>query len=85
MELPRSVEGILICEEQSHRRLKFGDIRGETESMVVVDQEDKLLQEEKIERRYYKCRLCKECEEGNGRLTLYVQYWQRKNTLYNMM
>jgi len=52
MELPRSVEGILIYEEQSHRRLKFGDIRGETESMVVVDQEDKLLQEEKIEIQY---------------------------------
>ena len=54
MKLPRSVEGILIYEEQSHRRLKFGDIRGETERMVVVDQEDKLLQEEKIERRYNK-------------------------------
>jgi hypothetical protein len=34
--------------------LKFGDIRGETESMVVVAQENKLLQEEKIERRYCK-------------------------------
>jgi len=74
MELPRSVEGILIYEEQSHRRLKFGDIMGETESMAVVDQEDKLLQDEKIERRYSKqmCRLCKECEEGNGSLTPYV-------------
>jgi hypothetical protein len=34
--------------------LKFGDIRGATESLVVVAQEDKLLQEEKIERKYYK-------------------------------
>jgi len=53
MKLPRSVEGILIYEEQSYRRLKFGDIRAETESMVVVAQEDKLLEEEKIEGRYY--------------------------------
>jgi len=34
--------------------LKFGDIRAETESVVVVAQEDKLLEEEKIEGRYYK-------------------------------
>ena len=26
-----------------------------------------------------KCRLCKEYEEGNGRLTSYVTYWQRAN------
>jgi hypothetical protein len=54
MKLPRSVEGILIYEEQSYRRFKFGDIRAETESMVVVAQEDKLLEEETIEGRYYK-------------------------------
>jgi hypothetical protein len=52
MKLSRNVEGILIYEEQSYRRLKFGDIKGETESVLVVDQQNRLLEEENFERRY---------------------------------
>jgi hypothetical protein len=63
-----------VHKEQSYRWLKFGDIKGETESTVVAAQdqaistnyfEGQILKEE-IESR---CRLCKEYEETIDHLT----------------
>jgi hypothetical protein len=65
----------LIGKEQSYQRLKFGDIKGETESTIMAaqDQADstnyfkkKILKQE-IESR---CRLCKEYEDTIDHLTL---------------
>jgi hypothetical protein len=64
----------LVDKEQSYRWLKFGDIKGETESTIVAAQDQaistnyfkrKILQEG-IESR---CRLCKEYEEAIDHLT----------------
>jgi hypothetical protein len=64
----RSLDEKLFDKEQSYRWLKFGDIKGETESIIVAAQDQeistncfkrKILKEE-IESR---CRLCKEYEE----------------------
>jgi hypothetical protein len=63
-----------VDKEQSYRWLKFGDIKGETESTIVAAQDQaistnyfqrKILKEE-IESR---CRLCKEYEETIDYLT----------------
>jgi hypothetical protein len=63
-----------VDEEQSYLWLKFGDIKGETESTIVAAQDHaistnyfkrKILKEE-IESR---CRLCKEYGETIDRLT----------------
>ena len=73
-QLPRNVDEKLVDIEQSHRWLKSGDIKGETESTVVAAQDqaistnyfkNKILKEE-IES---KCRLCKQCEETIDHLT----------------
>jgi hypothetical protein len=67
--------------EQSHRWLKFGDIKGETESTVRAAQvqairnnyfKNKLLKEETDS----KCRLCKQREETTDHLT-YAPFWRR--------
>jgi predicted restriction endonuclease len=64
----------LVYKEQSYRWLKFGDIKGETESTIVTAQDQavstnyfmrKILKEE-IESR---CRLCKEYEETIDQLS----------------
>jgi hypothetical protein len=67
-QFPRSLDEKLVGKEQSYRWLKFGDIKGETESTIVVAQDQaistnyfkrKILKEETESR----CRLCKEYEE----------------------
>jgi hypothetical protein len=73
-KFPRSLDEKLVDKGQSYRWLKFGDIKGETESTIVAAQDQavstncfkrKILKEE-IESR---CRLCKEYEETIDRLT----------------
>jgi hypothetical protein len=67
-QLPRSLDERLVDIEQSYRWLKYGDIKGETESTIVAAQDqtistnyfkNKILNKE-IEN---KCRLCKQHEE----------------------
>jgi hypothetical protein len=63
-----------VDKEQSYRWLKFGDIKGETESTIVSAQDQAIstnyfkrkIQKEEIESR---CRLCKEYEEAIDYLT----------------
>jgi hypothetical protein len=38
-QFPRSLDEVLIDKEQSYRRLKFGDIKGETESVIMAAQD----------------------------------------------
>jgi hypothetical protein len=65
---------MLVDREQTYRWLKFGDIRGETESFNVVAQDQALgtnyfkrkVLKEKSEN---KCRLCEEYEEIIDHLT----------------
>jgi hypothetical protein len=73
-KFPRSLDEKLMDKEQSYRWLKFGDVKGETESTIVAAQDQavstnnfkrKILKEE-IESR---CRLCKEYEETIDHLT----------------
>jgi hypothetical protein len=73
-QFPRSLDEKLVDKEQSYRWLKFGDIKGETESTIVTTQDQavstncfkrKILKEE-IESR---CRLCKEYEKTIDHLT----------------
>jgi predicted restriction endonuclease len=63
-QFTRSLDEKMVDKEQSYRYLKFGDIKGETESITVAAQDQaistnyfkrKILKEE-IESR---CRLCK--------------------------
>jgi len=74
-QLPRSLDEKLVDVEQSYCWLKYGDIKGETESAIVAAQDqaistnyfkNKILKEE-IES---KCRLCKRHEETIDHLTL---------------
>jgi hypothetical protein len=37
-QFPRSLDETLVDKEQSYRWLKFGDIKGETESTIVAAQ-----------------------------------------------
>jgi hypothetical protein len=64
-QFPRSLDERLINKEQSYQWLKFGDIKGETESVIMAAQDQaistnyfkkKVLKQE-IES---KCRLCKQ-------------------------
>ena len=73
-QLPRNLYEKLVDIEQSYRWLKYGDIKGETESTIVAAQDqgistnyfkNKILKEE-IES---KCRLCKQHEETIDHLT----------------
>jgi len=74
-QLPCNLDEKLVNIEQSYRWLKSGDIKTETESTIVVAQDqaisknylkNKILKEE-IES---KCRLCKQYEETIDHLTL---------------
>jgi hypothetical protein len=38
-QLPRNLDEKLMDSEQSHRWLKFGDMKEETESTIVADQD----------------------------------------------
>ena len=73
-QLPRSLDEKLVDIEQSHRWLKYGDIKGETESTIVV------AQDQAISTNYFKnkilkkdidskSRLCKQHEETIDHLT----------------
>ena len=72
--MPRNLDEKLVDIEQSYRWLKFGDIKGETESKIVS------AQDQEISTNYFKnknlneeieskCRLCKQHEETIDHLT----------------
>ena len=83
-QLPRNVDEKLVDIEQSYRWLKSGDIKGETESIIVAAQEqaistnyfkNKIFKEETES----KCRLCKQHEETTDHLTSGCPFWRRTN------
>ena len=83
-QLPHNLDEKLVDIEQSYRWLKSGDSKGETESKIVVAQDqavstnyfkNKILKQE-IES---KCRLCKQHEETIDHLTSGCPFWQRMN------
>jgi hypothetical protein len=73
-KLPRSLDEKLVDIEQSYRWLKYGDIKGETESKIVAAQDEAIstycfknkIFKEEIES---KCLLCKQHEETIDHLT----------------
>jgi hypothetical protein len=73
-QFPRCLDKKLVDKEQSYRWLKFGDIKGETESTNVSTQDQAIstnyfkrtILKDEIESR---CRLCKEYEETIDHLT----------------
>ena len=83
-QLPRSLDEKLVDIDQLYRWLKYGDIKGETESTIVAAQDraistnyfkNKILKKE-IES---KCRLCKQHEETIDHLTSDTPFWRRTN------
>jgi hypothetical protein len=73
-QFPRSLDDMLVDREQTYRWLEFGDIKEETESLIVAAQ-DQALGTNCIKRKVLKeeteskCRLCKEYEETINHLT----------------
>ena len=73
-KLPGSLHEKLVDIEQSHRWLKYGDIKGETESTIVAAQ-DKAMSTNYFKNKILKkqieskCRLCKQHEETIDHLT----------------
>jgi len=74
-QIPRNLDEKLVDIEQSYRWLKSGDIKGETESIILA------AQDQEISKNYFKnkilkqetgseCRLCKQHEESIDHLTL---------------
>ena len=67
-QLPLNLDEKLVDIEQSYRWLKYGDIKGKTESTIVAAQDQAIstnyfknkILKQKIES---KCRLCKQHEE----------------------
>jgi hypothetical protein len=57
-QFPRSLDKKLVDKEQSYQLLKFGDIKGETESTVVAAQDQAIsknyFKKKFFERRYLK-------------------------------
>jgi hypothetical protein len=53
-QFPRNVDGKFVDKEQSYRWLKFGDIKGETESAIVA------AQDQAISTKYFKRKILKE-------------------------
>jgi hypothetical protein len=53
-QFPRSLDETLVDKEQSYRWLKFGDIKGETESTIVA------AQDQTISTNYFKRNILKE-------------------------
>jgi hypothetical protein len=84
-QFPRSLGETLLDKEQSHRWLKFGDIKRETECRVLAAQDqalskncfEKKFVKEETERKY---RPCKEYEGTIDHLTSGYLLWQRMNT-----
>jgi hypothetical protein len=66
-QFPRNLDEKLVDNEQSYRRLKFGNIKGETESTIVA------AQDQAVSTNYFKnkilkevdskCQLCKQHKE----------------------
>jgi hypothetical protein len=50
-QLPRSLDEKLLDIEQSYRWLKYGDIKGETESTVVAAQDQAIVKSSSTHRR----------------------------------
>jgi hypothetical protein len=50
-QFPRSLDEKLVDNEQSYRWIKFGDIRGETESIVVATQDQAVSTKQNFEER----------------------------------
>jgi hypothetical protein len=84
-QFPRNLDEKLVGNEQSYQWLKFGNIKGETESTIVAAQDqaistnyfkNKILKEEFDS----KCWLCKKHEETIDHLTSGCPIWQRMNT-----
>lgn len=73
-QYPRSLDDTLVDKEQTYRWLKFGGIKGETESLIVAAQ-DQAISTNYFKRKILKeeigskCRLCKEYEETIDHLT----------------
>jgi len=44
VQLPRYLEETLVDNEESYRRLKIGDIEGETESTTVADEDQAIVE-----------------------------------------
>jgi hypothetical protein len=61
-QFPRSLDEKLVDKEQSYRWLKFGDIKGETESTIVS------AQDQAISTNYFKRKIPKEEIESRYRL-----------------
>jgi hypothetical protein len=73
-QLPRRLYGKVVDNKQSYRWLKFGNIKGETESTVAAAQDQELSTnyfQNKIlkEQVDSKCRLCKQHEDTTDNLT----------------
>ena len=83
-QLPRSLFEKLVDIEQSYRWLKYGDIKGETESTIVAAQDQaistnyfkKIILKKEIESKF---RLCKQNEETIDHLTSGAPFWRRTN------
>jgi hypothetical protein len=72
-QFPRSLDEKLVDKEQSYQWLKFGDIKGETESTIVAAQNRAISTnyfKRKILKEESRCRLYKEYEETIDHLTL---------------
>jgi hypothetical protein len=73
-QFSRSLDEELVDKEQSYPWLKFGDIKGETES-TIVEVQDQAISTNYIKRKILKeeiesrCRLCKEYKETIDHLT----------------
>jgi hypothetical protein len=65
-QFPRSLDDMLMDREQTYRWLKFGDIRGETESLIV------LAQDQALGTNYFKRKVLK--EETESKCRLYKEY-----------
>jgi hypothetical protein len=83
-QFPRSLDEKLVDNGQSYRWLKFGNIKGETESTIVAAQDqavgtnyfkNNILKEEVGS----KFRLCKQHEETVDHLTSGCRFWRRMN------
>jgi hypothetical protein len=73
-QFPRNLDDLSVYRGQIYRRLKFGDIKGETESLIVAAQ-DRALGTNYFKRKVLKveteskCRLCKQYDKTIDHLT----------------
>jgi hypothetical protein len=72
-QFPHSVDEKLVDKEQSYRWLKFGDIKGETESTIVA------AQDQAISTNYFKRKILKEevecrCRKNTKKLLIRMSH-----------